>query len=347
MYPFTLFYTLATGIRNHLYDRGFWKSFSFDLPVISVGNLTVGGTGKTPHIEYLIRFLQTQYALSTLSRGYGRKSRGFRLATSHDNAQSLGDEPFQLYQKFGSQIGVAVGEDRVAAIPHLLHQRPQTQIILLDDAFQHRPVAPQLTILLTDYGRLFYQDFPFPSGRLRESRRGARRADIIIVSKCPVALSEAEKTRIQEKIGAYARKDVPVFFTTIAYESPRAAAFSVQQTPLRPQDPVFFFAGLAQNHLPEMHLRQHFLWQGSQHFADHYPYHPRDLEKMVQRVKKNSAPGTAFITTEKDYAKLQAPLLKNCFQEVPLFILPIQVQFLDKEVDFQERVRNCLVFSEE
>ncbi|NJL11929.1 MAG: tetraacyldisaccharide 4'-kinase [Microscillaceae bacterium] len=240
MYPLTFLYCTITSIRNYLYDRGYWKSFSFDLPVISVGNLTVGGTGKTPHIEYLIRFLQAQYELSTLSRGYGRKSRGFRLAQPHDNAQSLGDEPFQLYQKFGTRIGVAVGEDRVAAIPHLLQERPQTQIVLLDDAFQHRPIAPQLNILLTDYGRLFYQDFPFPSGRLRESRRGARRADVIIVSKCSASLSEAEKTRIQENIGAYARKDVPVFFTTIAYESPRAAAFSAQQTPCKISLPYFF-----------------------------------------------------------------------------------------------------------
>jgi tetraacyldisaccharide 4'-kinase len=189
--PVAWLYEGITRLRNWLYDKGYKKSTSFPLPVISVGNLTVGGTGKTPHVEYLVRLLKDQRQLVTLSRGYGRQTKGFLIADEQANAATIGDEPMQFYQKFGHQIKVAVGEKRVPAIEQILRLYPKTEIILLDDAFQHRAVRPCFSILLSDYHRPFYTDFVLPAGRLRESRKGAGRADAVIFSKCPQNLSAA------------------------------------------------------------------------------------------------------------------------------------------------------------
>ena len=187
LFPFSWLYYLITQIRNRLYDRGLKPSVKFELPVICVGNLTVGGTGKTPMIEHLIRLLQNRFKVATLSRGYGRATKGIRIAGPSENASTIGDEPFQFYTKFGKRITVAVGEERALAIPTILQECSDTQIILLDDGFQHRKVSPGFSILLTDYHRPFYNDFLLPSGRLRESRWGAERADVIVVTKCPSA----------------------------------------------------------------------------------------------------------------------------------------------------------------
>src|SRR5688572_23478840 len=218
LFPFSGLYLLVTEIRNKLYDRRLKPSIKFDLPVICVGNLTVGGTGKTPMIEHLIRLLHPRYKLATLSRGYGRSTKGIRIATNHDDASTLGDEPYQFYTKFSKHIAVAVGEERALAIPTIVNERPETQVILLDDGFQHRRVRPGFSILLSDYHRPFYKDFLLPSGRLRESRWSANRADVIIVTKCPQEILEDEMIEIEKSIRHYAEK--PVFFTNIRYGTP-------------------------------------------------------------------------------------------------------------------------------
>ena len=200
LYPFTLLYGTITDFRNHLYNMGQRPSIQFDTNVINVGNLTVGGTGKTPHVEYLIRLLHSQYKVATLSRGYGRKTKGFILANDEATAESIGDEPLQFYKKFKNECVVSVGEERALAIPHILTEHPETQVVLLDDAYQHRAVTPSFNILLTDYNRLFYQDYPFPSGRLRERRKGAKRANAVIVTKCPDDLSSSAQQAIEQQI---------------------------------------------------------------------------------------------------------------------------------------------------
>lgn len=182
--PFTLLYQSITSIRNKLYDSGKWHSATFNLPVINVGNLNVGGSGKTPHIEYIIALLRSQYKIATLSRGYGRKTKGFLIASESSSVTEIGDEPAQIKDKFPDII-VSVGEDRLLAIPQLLRKYPDTDVILLDDAFQHRSVRPGLNILLTTFDKPFYEDHVLPLGRLRESPQGYKRADIIIVTKCP------------------------------------------------------------------------------------------------------------------------------------------------------------------
>ncbi|MEY2867889.1 MAG: hypothetical protein RIR01_289, partial [Bacteroidota bacterium] len=184
LFPFAILYGLVTAIRNFLFDKGILKSYAFDLPIIAVGNLSVGGTGKTPQIEYLIRLLSTKYKVATLSRGYKRKSEGFVLADANVNAEILGDEPFQFFQKFPN-IQVAVDANRKNGIEQLLSKNSKPEVILLDDAYQHRKVKAGFYILLTAYGDIYADDFMLPTGNLRESRSGAHRADVVVVTKCP------------------------------------------------------------------------------------------------------------------------------------------------------------------
>ena len=199
LFPFAILYGFITSLRNYLFDKGILKSYSFEIPVIAVGNLNVGGTGKTPQIEYLIRLLSPKYKVATLSRGYKRKSADFVLADADSNAEILGDEPFQYYKKFPN-IQVAVDADRRNGIEQLLNQKEKPEVILLDDAFQHRKVKAGFYILLTAYNDLFCDDFILPTGNLRESRKGAKRADLIIVTKCPQTITEPEQEAISGKL---------------------------------------------------------------------------------------------------------------------------------------------------
>src|SRR5687768_4340702 len=218
LFPFALAYDLVTSLRNYLYDRGIKPSARFEVPVICIGNLSVGGTGKTPMVEHLIRLLYQQHRVATLSRGYGRKTKGFRLAADGDSPSTLGDEPFQFYSKFKDHITVAVGEERALAIPTILQTDSDVEVVLLDDAFQHRKVTPSLSILLSDYNRPFYDDYILPAGRLRESKQNAARADVIVVTKCPPQLSDDAMIEIEHAIRRHAEK--PVFFASIRYGGP-------------------------------------------------------------------------------------------------------------------------------
>ena len=213
LFPLAILYGFITTVRNYLYDKGILPSHSFNIPVIAVGNLSVGGTGKTPQIEYLIRLLSPQYRVATLSRGYKRQSKGFVLADANTNAEILGDEPFQYFQKF-PQIQVAGDADRCNGITQLLAQKEKPEVILLDDAFQHRKVNAGFYILLTSYGDLFCDDYMLPTGNLRESRNGAKRANVIVVTKCPSDLSEHEQQSIKQRIAS----EVPIFFSFVDYD---------------------------------------------------------------------------------------------------------------------------------
>jgi tetraacyldisaccharide 4'-kinase len=213
LFPFAVLYGWITRFRNFLYDSRILKSYAFHLPVVVVGNLSVGGTGKTPQIEYLIRLLSDKYKIATLSRGYKRQSKGFFLADEKATPANIGDEPYQYYKKFPN-IQVAVDADRRNGIEQLLKQNEKPEVILLDDAFQHRKVKARFYILLTAYGDLFCDDYMLPTGNLRESRSGAKRADMIIVTKCPRTISEGAQEEIKRKIGG----SKPLFFTSIAYD---------------------------------------------------------------------------------------------------------------------------------
>src|SRR5687768_15621527 len=217
LFPISIIYGIVIWIRNKLYDKNFWKPVSFNFPLICVGNLATGGTGKTPMVEYLIRLLRDHYKIATLSRGYKRKTRGYALADENSTALSIGDEPMQFHKKF-PEIPVSVAEERIEGIPQLLHDRPETEVIILDDAFQHRKVKAGLNILLTEYKNLYTRDFLLPAGDLRDMKSSRKRADIIIVTKCVSHLAESEKEKIIDEIDPMEHQQV--FFTKIEYGSP-------------------------------------------------------------------------------------------------------------------------------
>lgn len=334
MYPFAALFNFVTSLRNWMYDQGFKPSIKFQIPVIGIGNLSAGGTGKTPLTEYLIRLLALDHKVATLSRGYGRKTKGFRIAQPADTASTLGDEPYQFYQNFGGDITVAVGEERALAIPTILQERAETEIILLDDAYQHRSVAPSFTILLSDYYRPFYKDLLLPAGRLRESRMGAERADVVVVTKCPMEMSEEEMIEIEKSIREYAEK--PVFFTHVRYGNP--IAFGGHSLPISKQ--ILLVSGISNAKPFEHHVAQNYQVKRHFHFRDHHAYSGADIERIARFVKQN--PRISILTTEKDKVKLAAAEFSALTQTLPLFYIPIEVQFIKNGQDFDEIVLNSL-----
>ena len=314
-----LIYEGILCFRNHLYNIGHYKSFSFTIPTISVGNLTVGGTGKTPHIEWLITQLLPHYSIATLSRGYGRKSRGFLLANENTTVQKLGDEPMQMYQKFKNKIEVAVCDQRAIGIPMIAFEKPEVNLILLDDAYQHRKVKPKVNILLCNYENPFYDDELLPIGKLREYKKGANRADIVIVSKCPLNISAEDKAEITTKIKKYSDASAPIFFSTMQLGQPICFNNSFQKTP----DKILGISALANNEAFKTSLAHQFNLVAFHSFPDHYSFKREDIEAIIAHAKKENA---AIICTEKDKAKL-VTLLQT--EELDLFwYLPIEVQFL-------------------
>ncbi len=325
-------YRALTGFRNHLYNIQYKKSMAFTPFIIDVGNLRVGGTGKSPMIEYLARWLSADYPLAILSRGYQRKTRGFRLAGDEDTAETLGDEPFQFYRKFKRlpQVVVAVGEERVTAVPEILYHHPEVGLLLLDDAFQHRAIAANIHILLTAYQEPFYQDFILPVGRLREARSGARRADVVVVTKCRAALAEEEKQAVRANIQRYTEKDTPIFFAGIRYEAP-VAVFDTSQ-PFAGK--VVLFSGLADSAVFEQYVRSRYEVIHAISFGDHHRYTHSDLTKI--RAQWETAGREAVVlTTEKDMVKLIHTPLTERWKTLPLFYLPIQTYLLAEEDNFK------------
>lgn len=333
LFPFSLLWAIITGARNRLYTLGLKPSVSFDVPVISVGNLAVGGTGKTPLVEHLIRQLVPSFSVATLSRGYGRKTKGFRMALHGDDARTLGDEPFQIFRKFGNQVTVSVGEDRALAISWLAGDIDDLGVILMDDAYQHRRVRPLFSILLTDYGRPFYKDFLMPAGRLRESRRGARRADVVVVTKCPAELRDDEMMRIEQEIRAYCNK--PVFFAGIHYGAPVPFTGSAAG----PSDRVVLVSGIANPRPLEAYVKDNFEVVRHYNYRDHHVYTPQQAEAIARYARSQ---GAAVITTEKDAAKLDREPFTAIFKDIPCFYLPIEPEFIKNGQDFDEMVLNVI-----
>jgi tetraacyldisaccharide 4'-kinase len=334
LYPFAVLYHLVTSVRNALYDQGKKPSVKFDLPVISIGNLTVGGTGKTPMIEYLIRLLCNDHEVATLSRGYGRRTKGFHIADPSDNAKTIGDEPFQFYVKFGDRVTVVVGEERAFAIPNILQKRPHTEIILLDDAYQHRSVQPSLNILLTEYYRPFYDDMLLPAGRLRESKGNAARADLVLVTKCPEELSDEDMIEIEKGIRKYVEK--PVFFTHIRYGNP--VAYSRQDKIMK--DNVIVVSGISNPKPFIQYARQNFNVVKEFTFNDHHEFSIGDLEKFRRYQQQN--PNVSVLTTEKDKAKLGSVEFADYTAKLSMFYVPIEVFFNRNGRDFDEIVLNSI-----
>lgn len=341
--PISTLYGQLLDCRNWLYDRQIKPVFRPEQKIISVGNLTVGGTGKTPMIEYLVRKLGSgtsetdqsesySFQIATLSRGYGRRSKGFLLANPASTAETIGDEPLQLYRKFGRQIVVAVAERRADGLRQLLGRYPSVGVVLLDDAFQHRAVQPHLNILLTDYNRPFYHDHPFPEGRLRERRHGAKRADVIVVTKCPDNLPQSEKQRTMDEITPYKVTQTPVFFAGITYEIPQP--FGNQLIVPNKKTKVVLVSGLANADLLETYVQQTFSLARHHRFNDHHAYSRAELTLIIRDLP----PGAILLTTEKDWVKLDPLLTADERAILPLYYLPVAMHFLDDEIAFLEQV---------
>lgn len=335
LYPFSILYDLATRVRNYLFDIGYKRSFRFETNVISVGNLTVGGTGKTPMIEYIVRLLQDEYQLATLSRGYGRRTRGFRIAGAEDSARTVGDEPYQFYNKF-EKVTVTVGEQRAVAIPFILAERPDTKVILLDDAYQHRYVDPNVNILLTDYNRPFFNDSLLPAGRLREARKGAKRADVVVVTKCPTDLYKQGMDRYIQGIRVF-NSEAEIFFSCIKYDHPKPVYNENTW-----QKNVVLFSGIAQDEKLKEYIGDHFNLLDSIKFADHHTYSDGDLMKIKSLFDAQSVDNKCILTTEKDMVKLIGDGIPDYFRSLPLFYLPIEFSFINDGKRFDEIILNSI-----
>lgn len=331
LWPFALLYNGITGFRNHLYNINPARSVVFDLPVISVGNLSTGGTGKTPMIEYLINLLRKDYAISTLSRGYKRKTKGFVMADKDVTVEDIGDEPFQVWRKFGPEVAVAVGEERAMAIPGIIAERPQINCILLDDAFQHRSVQPFLNILLTTYQEPFYKDYVLPVGNLREARKGASRADVVVVTKCPLSLGEVKQQEIKEHISRFTGDQVPVFFAGVQYGTPIGIN---NDAVLEEGNAVHMASGIAFNKDFQEHVKRHYNVEDVYEYADHHFFTSREVQQWKDSYWRHAVP---FVVTEKDAMRLSGKINVDNFG-VPLHYIPVEMVFLSGSEDFDRFV---------
>ena len=316
-----------------MYNSGRKTSFSFETNVISVGNLSVGGTGKTPMIEYLIKLLDKKQMV-TLSRGYGRKTKGFHIANDTDSPATVGDEPFQIFSKF-NDIHVAVGEERAIAIPFILAEFPDTKVILLDDAFQHRPVKPSLSIMLTEYHKPFFKDYVLPSGRLRENRHGASRADIIVVTKCPQEINIDVYEREIKKYNDQAL----IAFSRIGYGKPMK--WNGDDDAFEKKD-ILLVTGIANKAPLKEFLQQNYNIQAELEYTDHHKYGPRSLNEIINKFDEMQSDNKGIITTEKDIVKLK-PLMQEKGIDIPLFYLPIETTFAKGGKAFDETILNSII----
>jgi tetraacyldisaccharide 4'-kinase len=331
LFPLSLIYALIVKLRNWFFDRRILPSASFNLPLICVGNLAVGGTGKSPMVEWMVAELKDRFAVAILSRGYKRKTRGYALADETTTALDIGDEPMQFHCKF-PDVTIAVGEERMVAIPQLLHDRPGTQAIVLDDAFQHRAVKAGLNILLTDYSNLFTRDWWLPSGDLRDAPSSYRRADIIVVTKCREDLTVEERREIAAEIRPLAHQRI--FYTAIRYDYPYHIT---RRTPAVIDDrvEVLLVTGIANPAPLKRWLNERSRTYYELVYSDHHIYSIDDLKAIIRRFESIAATDKLILTTEKDAVRLIK--FRQELEEWPIYVLPITPRFLfDEEAGFKD-----------
>jgi len=344
-------YGKITEVRNDMYDKQILKSVAFDVPIISVGNLTVGGTGKTPHVEFLIDILAEKYKTAMLSRGYGRKTRGFRLADQSSTAEMIGDEPYQIFRKHPEVI-VAVCEDRVEGVQKLMEQFTDVQAIILDDAFQHRAIIPGLSLLLTDYFNLYTEDNIMPAGTLREAAEGAQRADVIIVTKCPPDEEMMPVEWIREKLN---NPEQPIYMTRYKYENivpvfPDSQGEKrillqhlIQENPVEDIQ-LFLFVGIANPTPMYSHLTKTFGNVKLMEYSDHHDFSKRDYKNLKEKFNESNFPLKYILTTEKDAARIVDDRhfpdeLKPYFFALPIKAKPVRhnSRFINKMRDYVQK----------
>ena len=328
-YPFSILYGLITSLRNYLYDVGLLKSTDFKTPTIVVGNLSVGGTGKTPQIEYLIDLLKNDYKIAVLSRGYKRKSKGFLMADSTISAEIIGDEPFQIHIKY-PEIIICVDADRTNGIRKLEELENPPQVILLDDAFQHRKVRGGFNILLTTYDKLYVNDTMLPTGDLREKASGANRAQAIIVTKCPVDISEKTQSEILKKLHPKANQQV--FFTAITYDTQLKGDSKLDLSDLSDFQ-ILLLTGIANPKPLTDYLKSKKLNFKHLKYPDHHNFSLNDLGEINSAYESLSATNKIILTTEKDYVRIFGKL-KN------LHYISIKTTFITRKNEFDNLIKN-------
>ena len=337
LYPLAWLYGLGVNFRNLLFDWGILRSRSFDIPVISVGNITVGGTGKTPHTEYLVRLLQSEFQVAVLSRGYKRKSKGFRLVETDMPVEQVGDEPYQMKSKFPN-VCVAVDKDRCHGIDQLCSGQmgKDIEVVLLDDAFQHRYVQPGISILLVDYNRLIENDALLPAGRLREPASSKHRANMVVVTKCPDDIKPMDYRVLSKRLDLYPYQQL--YFSTLRYGDlrplmPDAASERVSLKDLSAEDEVLLFTGIASPSQMEADLERIPVRVRTMAFADHHFFSPKDIRRMAQEFQQLTAERKFIVTTEKDAVRLaRLPFLDDSLKR-HIYVLPIEIEFLQNQQD--------------
>jgi len=347
LFPFALLYGIITGIRNWLFDQELLHSTSFSIPIISVGNLAVGGTGKTPHVEFILSILQNEWKTAMLSRGYKRKTKGFQLADDKSNSQTLGDEPFQIYKKF-SNVTVAVDEKRVHGVKKLLELIPDLQLVVLDDAFQHRYIQAGLSILLTDFSNLYSRDMLLPAGNLREWKSGSKRANIILVTKCPSDMKPIDMRLYETELNIETNQ--LLYFSTILYD---------ELSPVFPDSDheiwtfekiketnadVLLVAGIVSPEHIIQHLEKFTSNVKTLFFEDHHSFQPKDFISINKQFDALSSNGKIILVTEKDASRLiQNPNFPEALKALT-FALPIRVKILhEQETLFIQKIKNYVV----
>lgn len=345
--PLAALYGFITEARNKFFDWGWLPVKEFDVPVVSVGNMTVGGTGKTPHVEMLVEMLSSYYNIGVLSRGYKRHTKGYVLASRHSTPDTIGDEPYQIYQKYGKRVKVAVCEDRIKGIMQLLDDDPDINLVLLDDAYQHRYVKPKVNILLTDYNRPVYADHLLPLGRLRESRHNTMRADIVIVTKVPEGLPPVEFRMEHKKLDLLAFQHL--YFSKYCYEPPApvfpdASRYNVDLSRFTRSDAVLLLTGIANPRSFVRYFKRFAARVKVCHYPDHHSYTRRDLDDIVRKFTALQASRKIIVTTEKDAVRLaNNPYFPEKLKAL-IFYIPINVEIvygLD-EPDFLSTLRSVI-----
>ena len=337
--PLSWIYGLGVKARNQLFELGLLKSRSFKVPVIAVGNITVGGSGKTPHVEYLVRLLKSQCKVAVLSRGYKRKSRGFVLADNQTPMRVIGDEPFQMKKKF-PDVDVAVDRDRCHGIDRLTSNEvvKDIDVVLLDDAYQHRYVKPGVNILLVDYHRLIIYDKLLPAGRLREPKDGKSRADIVIITKCPPELKPIEYRVITKAMDLFPYQEL--YFTTLAYEDMQPLYGGATRTlaSITANEQILLLTGIAspKQLMNDLTAYTHNITPMT--FADHHQFTQRDIRRINKRFASMPSPKT-IITTEKDAVRMLAMEGLSDEAKANIYQLPIRIKFmLEQEEDFNKKI---------
>ena len=327
VFPLSIIFKFVTDIRNKLYDCNFLKSEKINVPVISVGNLSTGGTGKTPMVDFIIYNLKRDYNISVLSRGYNRKSKGFIEIKNSDNPSLVGDEPF-LIKSNHSEVPVFACEDRVEGAKKIISEN-NTNLILLDDAFQHRKISRNLDIVLTDYNNLFYKDYLLPYGNLRESRNNINRADVIIVTKCPLDFNKADAIKIKNQINP--KKTQSLFFSQIKYSEKLFGFKELSFKSIR-NSKLTLVTGIANSQPLKEYLKKNNVNFNHFDYPDHYNYSRKDVNKILATTKNN-----IILTTKKDYYKLSQFKIDN------LLYIDIKVEFLDGKQEFLSTIKEVLI----